>query len=310
MEVRQLQIFRVLAEELNFTRTAERVHTVQSNVTAQIKALEDELGVPLFDRLGRRVTLTDAGRSFLPFAGQALAAMDQGQRAVQSNAEPSGPLRVGIPESMLAYRLPQVLRIFHRRYPRVELMFRPQYDDVLPVMLETGKLDMAVCMIDASPNDTIKSTRLRTERIFLLAHPSHPLAARKTVKAADLAGQSLLLTEGGCGYRAKLDRQMALENIRPGTVTEFSSVEAIKQCVLAGMGLGMLPAIVVSRELRQHQLKALHWAGTSMDIATHILWHKDKWISPAMAAFMSLVTEKLEDVDDSSLAVLERSFAN
>jgi DNA-binding transcriptional LysR family regulator len=305
MEVRQLEIFRTLAEELNFTRTAERVHTVQSNVTAQIKALEEELGGPLFDRLGRRVALTDAGRNFLPFAEQALAAMQQGQRAVQSGAEPSGPLRVGVPESMLAYRLPQVLRIFHRRFPHVELIFRPQYDEVLPTMLETGKLDMAVCMIEASPNPSIKSILLRSERIFLLAHPSHPLATRRTVKAADLAGQTLLLTEGGCGYRLKLDRQMALQNIRPGNVTEFSSVEAIKQCVLAGMGLGLLPAIVVARELRQHQLKALHWAGPSMDITTHILWHKDKWISPAMAAFMELVQEKLEDSesDDQPIAL-------
>src|ERR1700728_2612239 len=104
MEVRQLEIFRTLAEELNFTRTAERVHTVQSNVTAQIKALEEELGSPLFDRLGRRVTLTDAGRNFLPFADQALAAMAQGQRAVQSGSEPSGALRVSVPDSMLCYR--------------------------------------------------------------------------------------------------------------------------------------------------------------------------------------------------------------
>jgi DNA-binding transcriptional LysR family regulator len=106
MEVRQLQIFRILAEELNFTRSAERLHTVQSNVTTQIKALEEELGTPLFDRLGRRVTLTDAGRRFLPFAEQALAAMEQGQRAIQADAEPSGPLRIGAPESVLAYRLP------------------------------------------------------------------------------------------------------------------------------------------------------------------------------------------------------------
>ena len=299
MEVRQLQIFRALAEELNFTRTAEKVHTVQSNVTTQIKALEEELGSPLFDRLGRRVTLTDAGRNFLPFAEQALAAMEQGQRAVQTGAEPSGPLKVGIPESILTYRLPQVLRIFHRRFPHVELIFRPQWDDVLPVMLETGKLDMAVCMIEASPNAAIKSIRLRGERIFLLAHPSHSLAGQRTVKPADLAGQSLLLTEGGCGYRLKLDRVMAMQNVRPGHITEFSSVEAIKQCVAAGMGLGLLPAIVVARELRQHQLKALHWAGPSLDIATHILWHKDKWVSPAMAAFMELVREKLEDESES-----------
>ena len=128
MEVRQLQIFRTLAEELNFTRTAEKVHTVQSNVTAQIKALEEELGAPLFDRLGRRVTLTDAGRNFLPFASQALAAMDQGQRAIQTGAEPSGPLRIGAPESVLTYRLPQVLHAFRRQLSPRRTHLRPLHE--------------------------------------------------------------------------------------------------------------------------------------------------------------------------------------
>src|SRR6516225_4993246 len=105
MEVRQLQIFRTLAEELNFTRTAERIHTVQSNVTAQIKSLEDELGARLFDRLGRRVSLTDAGHRFRPFAEQALEAMERGERAIRNGDEPSGPLRISAPESQLAYRL-------------------------------------------------------------------------------------------------------------------------------------------------------------------------------------------------------------
>ena len=97
MEVRQLQIFRILAEELNFTRTAEKVNTVQSNVTAQIKSLEEELGTPLFDRLGRRVVLTDAGQRFRPFAEQALEAMEQGERAIRNGSAPSGPLRVERP---------------------------------------------------------------------------------------------------------------------------------------------------------------------------------------------------------------------
>jgi DNA-binding transcriptional LysR family regulator len=280
---------------LNFTRTAEKVHTVQSNVTAQIKALEEELGIPLFDRLGRRVTLTDAGRNFLPFALQALAAMDQGQRAVQTDAEPSGPLRIGAPESVLTYRLPVVLRAFRHRFPHVELIFSPYSSPTLALKLEAGKFDMAIHMEDSHPSPNIKSIRLRTEQVFLLAEADHPLASRPKVKPADLAGQNLLLTEAGCGYRAKLDRTLALENIRPANVTEFSSVEAIKQCVALGMGLGLLPAMVVIHELRQHHFKALHWAGPSLDIATNIIWHKDKWISPAMAAFMELVKEKLED---------------
>jgi DNA-binding transcriptional LysR family regulator len=106
-----------------------------------------------------------------------------------------------------------------------------------------------------------------------------------------------LLTEAGCSYREKLDRLLALANIRPANITEFASVEAIKQCVSLGMGLGLLPAIVVERELRQHHLKALSWAGPPLDIATRIIWHKDKWISPAMAAFMKLVKDKLQETE-------------
>src|SRR6201993_4734531 len=295
MEVRQLQIFRILAEELNFTRTAERVHTVQSNVTAQIKALEEELGVPLFDRLGRKVTLTDAGHRFQPFAEQALAAMEKGLLAVKAGSEPCGPLRISAPESVVTYRLSLLLREFRRRFPHVELIFRPHLDHALAVELETGKVDLVIDMRDAVSNPAFESIPLRIERIFLLAHPNHPLARQRTVKPADLAGQTLLLTENGCGYRAKLDRLLAMQNIRPGHVTEFASVEAIKQCVAAGMGIALLPAITVVREIRQHHFKALHWAGASLDIPTHILWHKDKWISPAMAAFRDLMKDSLDE---------------
>jgi DNA-binding transcriptional LysR family regulator len=301
MEVRQLQIFRALAEELNFTRTAELVHTVQSNVTTQIKALEDELGTPLFDRLGRRVTLTDAGRRFRPFAEQALALMEQGQRAIQIGSAPSGPLRIGAPESVLTYRLPLVLRAYRRRFPHVELIFRPYSDTSLCSHLETGKFDMAIQMSDAEPDPAFKSIRLRTERVFLLSDMTHPLTRLPVVKPSDLAGQTLLLTESGCGYRNKLDRVLSMQNIRPGNVTEFSSVEAIKQCVIAGMGLALLPAIVVAREIRQHQIRALHWGGPSLDIATKVIWHKDKWVSPAMEAFQELIQQKLDDSETAGM---------
>lgn len=295
MEVRQLQIFRTLSEELNFTRTAEKVNTVQSNVTAQIKALEEELGVPLFDRLGRRVTLTDAGRRFQPFAEQALAAMELGHRAIRNGSEPSGPLRISAPESILTYRLPQVLRAFRRRFPMVELSFLPHIGDSYVEELETSKVDLVIDMCDAQPNHAFRHFRLRTERIFLFGDLSHPLTSRRVVKPVDLAAQTLLLTEAGCGYRAKLDRALALASVRPGNITEFSSVEAIKQCVRVGMGLALLPAIVIARELRQRQFKALRWAGSSLDITTRVLWHKDRWVSPAMSAFLELVKDQRAD---------------
>ena len=171
MEVRQLQTFCVLAEELNFTRTAERVYTVQSNVTSQIKSLEAELGVLLFDRLAKRVVLTEAGHRFRPYAEKALAAMDQGYRAVKFGTEPAGPLHIGSPESVLTYRLPEVLKLFRKRYPKVELIFRPDPDMKLCDALESGKLDLAITMSDAIEPEPLRSIRMRSEEIFLFGTP-------------------------------------------------------------------------------------------------------------------------------------------
>jgi DNA-binding transcriptional LysR family regulator len=301
MEVRQLQTFCILAEELNFTRTAERVHTVQSNVTAQIKSLEAELGSPLFDRLAKRVLLTEAGHRFLPYAEKALAAMDQGHRAVKLGSEPAGPLHIGAPESVLAYRLPEVLKLFRKRYPKVELIFRPDSDDKLTDALESGKLDLAISMSDVIDGEQLCSIRMRSEDIYLFGTPDHPLSKAKKVYPKDLVDQTLLLTETGCGYRKKLDMQLASANIRPQHITEFSSVEAIKQCVHAGMGLGLLPEIVIASELKKRHFAVLNWNGAKMSIATHIVWHKDKWMSPGMQAFLDVVKVKLQQTPEMTL---------
>jgi DNA-binding transcriptional LysR family regulator len=304
MEVRQLQTFCVLAEELNFTRTAERVFTVQSNVTSQIKALEAELGVPLFDRLAKRVILTEAGRRFRPYAEKALAAMDQGYRAVKFGTEPAGPLNIYAPESVLTYRLPEVLKLFRKRHPKVELIFRPEFDSKLVDDLVCARVDLAISMSDDIDREHLTSIGMRSEDVYLFSTPDHPLANAKKVYPKDLVDQTLLLTESGCGYRKKLDMLLAAANVKPQHVTEFSSVEAIKQCVLAGMGIGFLPEIVIACELKKKELTVINWHGARMSIATHIVWHKDKWISPGMQAFLDVLTERLQQ-QTSSPALLQ-----
>jgi len=294
MELRQLEIFRALAEELHFTKAAARVHCVQSNVTTQIRALESELGTRLFDRLAKRVVLTDTGRRFLPYAERILSTVEEGRAAVGQHATPCGPLRIGTPESVLTYRLPRILGRFRRLYPKVELSFRPYLDLGLVHLLESGELDLAVWMEDAIRNDRLKAVRLRSERLVFIAAPKHPLVAKKRVTPHDLTGQTLLLTEAGCSYRTKLDQLLSVMSIRPESITEFSSVEAIKECVSLGMGLSLLPEIVVDRELARQQLVTLAWAGAEMGIATHVVWHKDKWISPALGAFISLLEQMLK----------------
>jgi DNA-binding transcriptional LysR family regulator len=292
MEIRQLQIFRALAEELHFTRAAARVNCVQSNVTTQIRSLEEELGTPLFDRLAKRVVLTDAGRRFLPYADKVLSTLDEAHSAMAQDSVPAGPLSVGAPESVLTYRLPGILSEFRKLYPKVSLTFRPYSDEKLVHSLEVGKFDLAVYM-GAVESERLKSVRLRNEEILLFASPEHPMAAKKKVELQDLSGQTLLLTEAGCGYRKKLDQLLALQGIRPGNVTEFSTVEAIRECVSMGMGLGLLPEVVIAGDIARKRVVALPWAGPDMVITTYVVWHKDKWISPALSAFVLLLEKRI-----------------
>jgi DNA-binding transcriptional LysR family regulator len=227
--------------------------------------------------------------------------MEQGHRAVKLGTEPAGPLHIGAPESVLAYRLPEVLKLFRKRYPKVELIFRPDSDDKLTDALESGKLDLAISMSDAIDGEQLSSIRMRSEDIYLFGTPDHPLSKGKKVYPKDLVDQTLLLTETGCGYRKKLDMQLASANIRPQHITEFSSVEAIKQCVHAGMGLGLLPEVVIASELKKRQFAVLNWNGAKMSIATHIVWHKDKWMSPGMQAFLDVVKAKLQQTSAPTL---------
>jgi DNA-binding transcriptional LysR family regulator len=300
MEIRQLQIFRALAEELHFTKAAARVNCVQSNVTTQIRSLEEELGTPLFERLAKRVVLTDAGRRFLPYADKVLSTLDEAHSAMAQDSVPAGPLSVGAPESVLTYRLPGILSEFRKLYPKVTLTFRPYSDEKLVHSLEVGKFDLAVWMVDAVESERLKYVRLRNEEILLFASPEHPLTAKKKVQLQDLSGQTLLLTEAGCGYRKKLDQLLAQQGIRPGNITEFSSVEAIRECVAMGMGLGLLPEVVIAGDIERKRVVALPWAGPGMVITTYVVWHKDKWVSPALSAFVSLLEKRIAGARPSS----------
>ena len=291
MEMRQLQMFVAVSQELSFTRAAERVHTVQSNVTSQIKNLEEELGTRLFDRFPRRLALTDAGIRFLPYAQRVLATVDEGQRAVKSGDVACGPLRIGAPESFVTYRLPPALRAFRQRCPRVELIVRPSIEWPLTEVLRSGGCDLAIRLVDRVEEKALRWRTLRTENIVLIAVPGHPLAKRNSVKPIDLGGHVLLLTETACPYRRKLERILRANEIKPQNLLEFTSVEAIKQCVLLGMGIALLPEMAVARELENHTLRKLRWCGPDLDMPAHVFWHKDKWLSPAVKEFLSSLEE-------------------
>lgn len=293
MEFRQLDIFRILAHELNFTKAAKRAHCVQSNVSVQIRAMEQELGVPLFERLGQQVRLTAHGSLLLPYAERMLNLLEEANSVTKGGDHPTGTLIIGSPESVLTYRLPPVLKLFRARYPQVELVFRGLGSVELTTHLERGDLDLGLVIDDGLKDIRLYVEHLCPEPMVLVSHVDHPLLSRSSIGPKDLAGQTFLLTDAGCAYRTKLENALARAHVEAETIMEFSSVETIKQCAALGMGIACLPGLVVEEEIATKKLAAFPWNGSNLAMKTIVAWHKDKWISPAMEAFLSLLRQQL-----------------
>jgi DNA-binding transcriptional LysR family regulator len=305
VELRQVETFRAVAEELSFSRAAEKLGYVQSSVSAQVSVLEQELGVPLFDRLGRRIALTDAGEVMFAYSGKLLALAEQTREAVvdagAGSGEVTGSLTVSAPETLLTYRIPRVLALFRERHPKVRLSVRPSAIGRLVgsarKAVEEGRVDVAFVLDEplderARPSDLAVETMI-AEEVTVIAPTSHVLTSAPVVLPQDLRGETVLLPEApesGCAYRGQFERQLGSAGVVPPEKMEFQSIEAVKQCVAAGMGVSVLPSVAVDAELKTGALAALQW-GEPFEVLTQMSWHEDRWKSPALRAFLEVARE-------------------
>jgi DNA-binding transcriptional LysR family regulator len=292
MDLRQLTTYRVLARTLNFHQAAEQLHCVQSTVTAQIQALEDELGARLFDRLGRRVVLTDAGTRLIAYAERLLNLADEARLAVSGREEQVGTLTISATETLFTYRLPAVLHRFRRSCPQVRLVFFALAYSELRQAVAEGAVDLAFVMEDPITSMALHAERLCAEAIHLVASPEHPFARRRGVLPADLEQETVLVTEAGCSYRVQFQHQLNKAGVQPAAILEFNSIEAIKQSAMIGMGVGVLPAVATVAEVSQRKLVVLSWRGKPISMLTQVVRHKQKWVSPALQAFLDVVKEE------------------
>ncbi|WP_106768844.1 LysR family transcriptional regulator [Paenibacillus faecalis] len=299
MELRQLKTFHTLASTLSFTRAAEMQSYVPSTVTMQMKSLEEELGVKLVDRLGKSVILTDAGRSFLRYVDNILSELEEAQHAVKQTGELTGTVVISADETLCTYRLPVVLRQFRLRYPGVRLMFRPLAYPNLKQSLKEGGADVIFILDEDKGEAGFCGETMVNEPFYILTAPDHPLAARTALSIEDFDGETFLLTEKGCSYRTFFERSLSQKGMGGITEMEFNSAEAIKQCAMIGMGIAILPEMAVTAEVNRGELVRLPWDLTATSFATQMFWHEEKWISPAIEAFLNLTRETF--LNNSSL---------
>jgi len=298
MELRQLITFRTVASTLNFSRAAEVLSYVPSNVTMQMKALEDELGVRLFDRLGKQLVLTTAGKRFLTHVQSVLDQLEEAKTVVHDNEVLSGTLTISANEVICAYRLPAVFQLFRSRHPGVRLIFRSVPNQELKQTLFEGSADVVFMLDEPIRSNGLAVEPLLEETFRLFAAPDHPLAKRTVLRLEDFHEEVFLTNEKGCPYRTMFDRSFEKEGVDSITYLEFQSAEAIKQCAISGIGIAFLPEIVAEAEVERGELVALPWQIPDLHVYTQMLWHKDKWLSPIMMSFIEAAREILASEED------------
>lgn len=289
MDIKQLLTFKVAAECLNFSQTARQLNFAQSSVTAQIQALERETGKPLFERLGRSIKLTSSGRVFKSYADHVIQLTYEVEDKLTDPGVPAA-LTIGATESQCTYRLPPVLSCYKKHYPAAKMFIKPtSFADEIKEELVRGTVDLGLIMGDCPKIDSLHVEPLIKEKLCLVVSADHPLARTGAVSSEKLGKETLLLTAKGCAYRTLLEKALADHGIFPENLIEFVTVEAIKQCTLAGLGVAYLPAIAVHSDLQKGVLVEITWPYAPESVSTTLAWSKNKEITPNMRYFIENV---------------------
>jgi DNA-binding transcriptional LysR family regulator len=242
------------------------------------------------------VTLTAAGEALLPLADQVLDLADEAKAsvaaAVASDGRLTGTVTMSAPETLLTYRVPSVLSRFRALHPGVTVVLRPtpvgRFRGETRRAVANGSVDVAFVLDTPLNLAGFHAEPLVAEPVSVIAAPAHVLARAPRATPGDLDGLPILLPEApdsGCAYRAQFERHLADDQVTVGSMLEFASIEAVKQCVLAGMGVSVLPRVAVEAEISAGRLSQLRWS-EPFELFTQIVWNARRSVDPSLAAFM------------------------
>ena len=264
MDIRQLEIVRAVAEQGSFTAAARSLNVSQSAVSRQVLLLEEELGEPLFIRLGRKVRLTAAGTALLDLSRRVLADVRATTASIVDQHQTlAGTLHLGGGMTVCLHVFPALLKEFRRRHPNVDVKLTTGATPMLLERIRSGAIDAGLLTLPIEGADLTQVPVMR-EELLLVMPPSHKLAKLRRVSAADLIGQPWVLFERGSSTRRVIDDMMQRDGIRPRIVMETENVEILKALTMIGMGLTILPYQALAREVRSGTLRCKRIAGVTL----------------------------------------------
>ncbi|MDR7577562.1 MAG: LysR family transcriptional regulator [Armatimonadota bacterium] len=289
LNVHQLKIFRTVVRAGSFSRAAEELRITQPSVSIQVRELERALGVELFEQIGKRIFLTEAGRVLDGYAVRILSLLEEAEQAVRDlRGAAAGSLRVGANNTAGTYLLPPLLARVREQAPEAEITLeilptRRVYEKLLRNELDVGVVG------DGMRHESIVHFPYYTDQLVVIASPDHPLAQRRDVTAAELVRQRLVMRERGSGTREAAERAFRSLGLVPTPAMELQGNEAVVRAVAAGLGVGVISRLAAEDALRQGHLVVVD----AVDFRpTRTLWgvrHREKRVSIVMRALLELM---------------------
>ncbi len=292
MELRNLKTFLEVADSGNFTKTAASMGYSQSAVTAQIKQLEAELGVPVFDRLGKTITLTQAGKKLYKYAQEILDLEQTALSSIQNKEVMAGELHMAIEESLAISFLPEILKHYRALHPEVDLIVKVGDFSTMIRALKENTVDLVYSLGRLYDRPDLVRPRELAEPIYFIASSSHPLAQKDIVSIEEIVSEPFIFTDIGSNYRADLETQLAKRNLKIRPFLEVRNTDIICRLVAKGVGLSFVPACVSKYYIDDGSVRILNVPEINIHMYRQMLYCKDKWQTPQMKAMIRLLNER------------------
>lgn len=294
MEIKNIATFVKVVECNNFTKAAELLGYSQSAVTVQIKSLENELGVPLFDRIGKKIMLTQEGKTFLPHALNMLKVEQEALESVRSKGELTGELRICSASSYASEVLPHLLLAFQKAHPGVNLTVKvSDYLEDTIRRLSQGEIDFLLCLDQENAHPEFLSTTPVREPISFITYKGNPILKKKALKLADIVAEQFIVSDRDIGYCELLEEELRRQKIDYQPSIELGSPSAIIKILREGYGISFLPEYVAAESLASGRLVRIP-SDFSIDLYSYFLYSRNRWIDPVMQAFIDLVDGESE----------------
>lgn len=293
MELRQISTFIRVAQFKSFSKAAESLGYSQSAVTVQIHQLEEELHTRLFDRMGKRIALTDPGAQFLERAYEVLNEVNKARLSVSDAGELHGRLHIGTIESLCYFKLPAVLKLYWERHPKVVINVTIGEPEHLIEQMERGELDMIYILDEPQYNNNWRKLMEQREEVVFVASAAlgEEMRGISDLRLEQLLDQPFYLTERDANYRRVLDRFLASRETILTPFLECSDTSFIIKMLENNRGISLLPWYAVEQSVRQGKLSLLRVGNFHVSLYRQIFSHKEKWHTREMNEFVRLVEE-------------------